>query len=192
MWIFGYGSLVWKPEPDSEEMVPGFIEGYERRFYQGSPDHRGTPESPGRVLTLVKSPGYMLWGRAYRVPEENEAEFMERLDHREKAGYERRWMPVYRDRAATEVLIAEALVYIGGPDNPDFIGADGLDEMARHIVESSGPSGPNPEYLLNIDEALRAQNVNEEHIAQLARRVRQLLTLQARGVDYSGTNERKA
>jgi cation transport regulator ChaC len=175
MWIFGYGSLVWKPEPDSTDMRPGYIRGYERRFYQGSPDHRGTPESPGRVLTLVESPDYMLWGRAYEVPKHNEEEFMARLDHREKAGYSRQWLPVYEDPHGQEILVEQALVYIGGPNNPDFIGSASIDQMAKHIARSEGPSGPNPQYLLNIANELRHMGVEEPHIEKLASRVRQLL-----------------
>jgi cation transport regulator ChaC len=52
-YLFGYGSLVWRPDIVFDESHFGMVDGFVRRFWQASPDHRGTPESPGRVCTLV-------------------------------------------------------------------------------------------------------------------------------------------
>lgn len=53
LWVFGYGSIIWKnSEVERSEELPAYIHGYKRRFWQNSPDHRGTCESPGLVVSI--------------------------------------------------------------------------------------------------------------------------------------------
>jgi len=55
LWVFGYGSLVWRAGFDAAAATGGVCVRSQRRvFHQGSTDHRGTPEAPGRVVTLVE------------------------------------------------------------------------------------------------------------------------------------------
>src|SRR5581483_11846825 len=66
MWIFAYGSLIFRPDFPWIERRRAFVRGWARRFWQGSPDHRGVPEAPGRVVTLVARDGFC-GGCAYRI-----------------------------------------------------------------------------------------------------------------------------
>ena len=62
------------------------------------------------------------------------------------------------------------------PDNPQFLGALKQQDVAEKINQSIGPSGENREYLLHLEEALLrlGKNSKDEHISDLARRVRSM------------------
>lgn len=147
VWLFGYGSLIYKVDFPYLEQRPATIRGWARRFWQGSHDHRGTPEAPGRVVTLIEQPGARCKGMAYRVS----PHVFEHLDVREKNGYL---------RFATTMTFedgshAEGLVYIATETNAAFLGEATDAEIARQIASASGPSGPNSEYLLRLADSLR-------------------------------------
>lgn len=172
MWIFGYGSLIWRPNLDFVESRDGYVRGWSRRFYQGSTDHRGVPGAPGRVATLVHAPDAHVWGRAYRVSPTQRDQILAQLDHREKGGYERTWVEVVVPGGED---IAEALVYIGTPENPEWLGEASPEEIARQILVSRGPSGPNPEYLLELAESLRQMpGADDPHIFAIERALLEL------------------
>ncbi|WP_437627448.1 gamma-glutamylcyclotransferase [Sorangium sp. So ce1151] len=169
-WIFGYGSLIWRPAFRFEQMAPGYITGWARRFWQGSTDHRGVPGAPGRVVTLVPAPGARCWGMAYRVADAELDEVLRALDHREKGGYARHDVPFHVARA--EEAARTAIVYMATPDNPDYLGAAPLAAIAAQVLASHGPSGSNVEYVLRLAEALAAMGADDEHVTELARLVR--------------------
>ncbi len=159
-WVFGYGSLIYKVDFPFLRREIASIAGWQRRFWQGSHDHRGTPEQPGRVVTLIPSPGSVCRGVAYLV----EHDVFEHLDHREKNGYE---------RIATAINLGDSpdwvsgVFYIAAPDNPAFLGDAPIEEIAAHIADSHGPSGSNRDYLLQLAVALRELGDDDEHVAAL-------------------------
>jgi cation transport protein ChaC len=161
-WVFGYGSLVWRPAFEHRRSEPARIAGWARRFWQASPDHRGTPERPGRVVTLVPADGWVD-GRAFLLPDAHDA-ILDALDHREKEGYVR----FEADAHLATGEVVTALVYAASRDNPCFVGPAPLAEMVEQIRTRVGPSGPNAEYLLRLDEALRAQGAEDPHVVELA------------------------
>lgn len=169
-WIFGYGSLIWRPSFPYEERVAARLRGWARRFWQGSTDHRGVPGAPGRVVTLVESPGAACHGVAYRVRGEDLQDVLAHLDHREKGGYERRLV-----RLETSHGPLPALLFLATSENPEFLGPARLERIARQVVRSHGPSGPNPEYVLELARALRDLGARDRHVFALEARVRRLL-----------------
>lgn len=166
VWLFGYGSLIYKVDFPILERQPASIRGWERRFWQGSHDHRGTPEAPGRVVTLIESPGAICQGMAYRVSPDT----FSHLDHREKNGYLR----FFTALTFPEGHHAEGLVYVAGPTNPAFLGPAPMADMAEQITRSHGPSGSNADYLLSLAEALEELGAEDPHVFELAGRVRGL------------------
>jgi cation transport regulator ChaC len=166
-WVFGYGSLLWRPGFAHAERVPALLHGWSRRFYQGSPDHRGTPAAPGRVVTLVADPAGVCWGLAFRISGEHLDDALDALDRRERAGYRR----IEHEVAPLEPARAplRAVVYVADPNNPDYLGEAPLEAMARHIARAAGPSGANLEYLVRLASFLREQGVRDEHVFELER-----------------------
>jgi cation transport protein ChaC len=167
-WIFGYGSLVWRPAFPFVERRAGFVHGWSRRFWQASTDHRGVPEDPGRVVTLTAVPRARCFGMAYRVAPQDVPEVLAGLDHREKGGYRRVEIDVHVPEGGT---LPGALMYLAAEDNPSYVGPAPLPEIAERVRRCVGPSGPNVEYVLRLAEALRsigAPPEEDEHVFELA------------------------
>ena len=160
-WVFGYGSLIYKVDFPYVERATASIRGWERRFWQGSHDHRGTPCAPGRVVTLIPSAGAVCRGVAYLI----EPGVFEHLDHREKNGYERHQVPIYLDESAVEAVAG--VIYVAAEDNHAYLGPAELTELAAHIADSHGPSGSNTDYVLQLAEALRVLGDHDPHVHAL-------------------------
>lgn len=173
--------------------------GWVRRFWQGSPDHRGTEENEGLVVTLlpadkvaelehiahanstddseavndVATDGAVCWGKAFLVPAAHVKVVMDKLDFREKAGYGKEMLPVI----GADGLAFEALSFQATVDNPHFLGPFTYASMSEHIVRSVGPSGKNVDYFLGLVDALiemserTGKNCVDSHLKRLARHV---------------------
>ncbi|SDL27415.1 Cation transport regulator ChaC [Franzmannia pantelleriensis] len=168
LWLFGYGSLIWKAGFPYLERRPAYIEGWARRFWQASHDHRGTPRAPGRVATLIHQPGALCHGMAYRIS----GEVLGGLDIREKNGYLRETTLMH----FADGSHAEGLLYLATEDNAAFLGDAPLDTIARQIATAHGPSGANRDYLLNLAAALEDLGAEDAHVFALAERVRDIKT----------------
>ena len=167
IWLFGYGSLIWRPEIDFIDRRPARIHGWVRRFWQGSHDHRGLPDNPGRVVTLIAEDGHCD-GMAYLVDKDFAEATFDALDYREKNGYER----IEAEIQFTNRDTATSLVYIAPLGNHAFLGPAPLDEMVQQIRTCQGPSGRNDDYLFDLADALRALDAEDDHVFELESAVR--------------------
>ena len=165
-WVFAYGSLVFRPGFSYVRREVACIEGFERRFYQGSTDHRGTPEAPGRVVTLVPSAGARCWGVAFGLSVGSVDAVLGRLDFRERGGYARLELPLHGRNG--EQLSTSGLVYVANPDNPEWLGEAPYEAMARQVRYSVGPSGRNCDYVLGLARALDEMGIDDPHVFTLA------------------------
>jgi cation transport protein ChaC len=165
LWLFGYGSLIWRPGFPFEERLAAVAHGFERRLDQGSPDHRGTPERLGRVATLAPAPGRRCGGVIYRLAEDGAKAILDALDVREQGGYDR----VELDATTVgEGRSVRAITWLAAPGNPYHLGPAPLDAMVAQIRGAVGPSGTNRAYVLALDEALRALGIEDPHVAEVA------------------------
>jgi cation transport protein ChaC len=112
-----------------------------------------------------------VWGTAYRIEASKVEEVRQYLDIREINGYTIHYTPFY---PANGSLTIKTLVYIGTPDNDQFLGPQDPQALAEHIFKSEGPSGPNRDYLLSLETALDGLSAEsgDGHVKDLARRLR--------------------
>jgi glutathione-specific gamma-glutamylcyclotransferase len=121
-----------------------------------------------------------VWGTAYRIEAARVAEVREYLDIREINGYTIHYTPFYSSDGSSTI---KTLVYIGTPENDQFVGPQHPQKLAEHIHRSIGPSGPNKDYLLSLEDALDSLSAEsgDAHVKDLATRVRKL-EKQANGI----------
>jgi glutathione-specific gamma-glutamylcyclotransferase len=150
------------------------------------------PRKRTRLLLISQqhysAPDERVWGAAYHIPAEHDEEVRSYLDIREINGYSIQYTPFHPAHKAEHkgshgssgAEPINCLVYIGMPDNPQFLGPQDPQQLAAHILRSTGPSGPNREYLYMLNEALQALSSESKdgHISDLTSRAK---TLEAMG-----------
>jgi len=163
VWLFGYGSLIFKADFPFVDRRPALIKNWTRRFWH---DHRGTHEAPGRVVTLIPQAGAICEGMAYLIT----PQVFAHLDYREKNGYLR----LSTDITFEDGTSAEGLVYIATEENAAFLGPASELEIAQQIASSAGPSGHNKDYLTELAAALRALGKDDPHVFGIERHLIEL------------------
>jgi cation transport protein ChaC len=167
LWVFGYGSLMWRPGFEYLEKVPARLIGEHRALCVYSFVHRGTPEKPGLVLGLDR--GGACRGVAFRVAEKHRAETVANLRAREQV------TSVYREVMRSVWLENDArqrvssLVYVVDRGHVQYAGRLTLAEQLRHVLQGHGQSGVNRDYVLATVKAIEAEGFRDGQLHQLAR-----------------------
>jgi cation transport protein ChaC len=164
LWIFGYGSLIWRPDFRFVERLPATLHGFHRSLCVYSHVHRGTPERPGLVLGLDK--GGACRGIAFQIAQAEAADVLAYLRGREQV------TQVYREIVHPLRLAdgrqVRCVTYVADPRHPQYAGRLTRDEMLDRVRHGRGLSGANPDYVLNTHAHLRELGIHDAILAWLA------------------------
>ena len=167
LWVFGYASLIWRPEFEHVEHRPAKVRGWHRALRMRSRVNRGTPEQPGLVYALVS--GGMCRGVVYRIPRDLGESTLQRLWLREMPTgvYDPRWL-----RCQTAGGEVQALAFTLSRRSPSFTGHLSDPDMLHILRHASGRFGTTLDYLVQTAETLRAHqmcDLESERLVRLAR-----------------------
>jgi cation transport protein ChaC len=166
LWVFGYGSLMWRPGFEFLEQVPARLIGEHRALCVYSFDHRGTPEKPGLVLGLDR--GGACRGIAFRVPAKLRNDTVQYLRSREQTTnvYREVMRSVWLENEARQRV--SALAYVVDRGHVQYAGRLSLAEQLSHVQQGHGRSGNNRDYVLSTVKAIEAQGFRDQQLHQLA------------------------
>jgi cation transport protein ChaC len=166
LWVFGYGSLMWRPGFDFVEQVPARLIGEHRALCVYSFVHRGTPEKPGLVLGLDR--GGACRGIAFRVAESKRAATVAYLREREQVTsvYREVMRSLWLDTGQRKRV--SALAYVVDRGHVQYAGRLSLAEQLRHVQQGHGQSGANREYVLSTVKAMEAEGFRDSQLHQLS------------------------
>jgi cation transport protein ChaC len=170
LWVFGYGSLMWRPGFDFREQVEAKLIGAHRALCVYSFVHRGTPERPGLVLGLDR--GGACRGVAYRVAAEKRAETVAYLRAREQVtmvyreSTRRIWLKDEPEQSVT------ALCYMVDRSHPQYAGRLTLEQQLHYVRHGHGKSGANRDYVIASVAAMEALGLRENELHLLAEKLK--------------------
>jgi glutathione-specific gamma-glutamylcyclotransferase len=166
LWVFGYGSLMWRPGFEFIEQVPARLIGEHRALCVYSFDHRGTPEKPGLVLGLDR--GGACRGIAFRVAAKHRHDTVSYLRSREQTTnvYREVMRSVWLENEARQRV--SALAYVVDRGHVQYAGRLSLSEQLRYVQQGHGRSGNNRDYVLATVKSVEAQGFRDAPLHQLA------------------------
>lgn len=163
LWVFGYGSLMWRPGFPFEERHKAVLRGYHRALCIYSHVHRGTPEKPGLVMGLDR--GGSCLGVAFRVAHAHAAETVGYLRQREQVTsvYVERVLPVTLADGRRQL----ALAYAVDRHHPQYAGRLDDEALLRFVRQGVGQSGANPDYVRQTHQQLAELGVTDPLLARI-------------------------
>ena len=167
-WIFGYGSLMWRPGFAFLRSEAARVHGYHRSLCVYSHVHRGTPERPGLVLGLDR--GGSCHGMAFEIAREKWGETIAYLRAREQV------TSVYLERRKTVSLVdsgqkVDAVTYVVDRAHRQYAGVLGDDALEQHVRLGEGVSGHCADYVMSTLSHLREMKIHDPALERLARRL---------------------
>lgn len=167
LWVFGYGSLMWRPGFEFAEVRPALLKGWHRSFCLYSLHYRGTPANPGLVLGLDR--GGSCRGLAFRVPRAQAELTVEYLNERELVGYAyiARTLNVSLDDGA----VVPAYSFVSDRAHRHYAGDLSLEKQAAIIMDAQGCAGLNRDYLINTLRKLEADGFIDKSLHALLKEV---------------------
>jgi cation transport protein ChaC len=169
LWVFGYGSVMWRPGFAHLESHVARLNGYHRDLCVWSWFHRGSPQNPGLVMGL--NAGGACVGRAYRVAEAVKEKVAHYLYARELVTPA--YLPILhpvrlKGRSGAPVT---ALTFKVDRRHPQYAGRLGVEQAADVVLTGNGASGANPDYLLSTVAHMREMGLATGRLGDIARRV---------------------
>lgn len=167
-WVFGYGSLMWRPGFPFAEMAPAHLHGWRRDMCIQSIHYRGTPDVPGLVSGLT--PGGLCKGRAYRIAHYHIEEVVAYLDERELVTDV--YLPQHHDVALEDGRQVTARVYVADVEHDQFAGHWSIEEKVIYLLQGTGTEGRSLEYLANIVHQLEDLGIEDAGLEALLEHAR--------------------
>ena len=162
LWVFAYGSLIWKPDFDYTERRPARVHGWHRALKMWSRINRGTPERPGLVFGMLS--GGCCRGMVFRIPRHDGREVLTRLWSREMvtAVYDPRWLTCQTPHGPVK-----ALAFTLSRKSPSHTGELSEEEYRAIFEQAEGIYGTTLEYAHRTLEELKRHNIHDRHLERL-------------------------
>ncbi|MDH4416870.1 gamma-glutamylcyclotransferase [Acidovorax sp. HMWF029] len=162
LWIFGYGSLIWRPDFDYAERRPAKVHGWHRALKMWSRINRGTPECPGLVFGMLS--GGSCRGMVFRVDRTHARQVLISLWQREMptAVYDPRWLTCHTPQGPVS-----ALAFTLSRKSPNHTGELPEQEYRRIFEEACGRYGTTRDYAQATYDELRRHGIHDRALARL-------------------------